>query len=292
MDIKELRNRETELQDEYDATNRRLTDIKNELGMMGPRHPDAHQFEIEVSELAGRCNVLNGQLRELRGSIDAHERLYRRPNGRLTRLLSEMPGPLPKGMERYKFDDAAVKEMPRFHYRPLLALVGAIAIGYVMLRLLPKATPLALISELDKPLSQVDFPVWFSVILAVFILGLFLKAVLAHRTSVIIEHEIALKKVQWFISGAESWGLDRRILGCFGFGLYGFLSIMLPAAFIPASMFLGATVMAVYLRTYRRSNDVKWATLVAAHYHAVIRMWMNLFAWFLLVLVFIEGVTT
>lgn len=220
-------------------------------------------LDKKVIELLKRVLEIDSQIRE-------HQLQYRRPNGWITKYISALLPPLPERMPRYEFDAKAMASVPKYRFAPLVAIVAAIgtmaALSQVAAWMF--VSPLSLIMGTAGVSQAGQAQVMFAVMVA--IVALVSTMVIAnHRRLNRAVHETALGEEQWFRSGAEDWSFSQRAVSCVSFGFAHIINLIYPLPTLIVLSGVGGVLMAIYLRTYRRTGDKRLATLAAARFHAV-----------------------
>ena len=218
------------------------------------------QIDEQVSELFEQRRI----------AADLELRTFTRPTKSIAGLLSRRLGPLPDPSLLIQPTAKNLAKVRSFRWPALGLMIVAIGVLITLVVLFPwmRISPATVITS--------GFKMWFgdvagSIVSTVVITLLFLflpTGIALKRYRGKFLDQLAMYEEQWFRTGAETWTIRQRIYSCVAFGLVHVVNIIYPIASILVVGAVGGVFMWVYLRTFKKTQSVKLATLASAKLHA------------------------
>ena len=152
------------------------------------------------------------------------------------------------------------------------ALVGVLVFVFGLSYLVPwtRTSPYTLIADFSVSLWG---DLWGTIASTVFLLICLVAVgwgtvVPRYRGTQSFIDKAAMLEEQWFRMGAEKWNTAQRVWSCLVFGFMHVINIIYSVSLLLAIAGMGAILMAVYLREYRKTQSVEKALLASTKLHA------------------------
>lgn len=229
------------------------------------------ELQAEVAALEQACTELEARKDDASSKIGAHvedwkrqEQLYRRPTGWWMNILNRWLGPLPAGVEKIDYDrdefDAAPGRWP-------LAVVLAV-VAYAVIVVLVISLPASAATPVNVALGRdIGGGVAVGAVTGLLIVALFRRL----RRRFFFKdffYGAALDEEFQFRLGAEKWSWRQRTASCVTFGIAHLINLIYAVATLGVLMLVGAVLMIVYLREFRRTGDHRQSVVAASKLHA------------------------
>lgn len=196
---------------------------------------------------------------------------YDRPANGLVGWMSRWLGPLPANAKKVDLSSQALAALPSYRLMGFILMCLAVAL-IVSLAFLAPWLVISPAELMYRPYVSLLGPS----------LGLVATALSSIWLMVILSNgyrfprygnggfidQAAASEEQWFRMGAESWTIRQRVASCITFGFMHIINVIYPITSLLVISLLGAVLMAVYLREYKRSGDVERAVQVTTKLHA------------------------
>lgn len=287
----ELHNQQGSAWDDLGAGLRKAHEAK--MRLIGNREDD--ELKAEVAALEQTCTELKARKDNASAKVDTHleewkrqEQLYRRPVGWWMNILNRWLGPLPAGVEKIDYDrdefDAAPGRWP-------LAVVLAI-VAYTVLVVLVISLPASGATPVTVALGRdIGGGIAVGAVTALLILAVFLRL----RRKFFFKdffYSAALDEELQFRLGAEKWNGRQRTISCVTFGIAHLVNLVYAVATLGVLMLVGAVLMTVYLREFRKTGNHRQSVVAASKLHANYNLVATTIGALVLVLYWVSVVAT
>lgn len=189
----------------------------------------------------------------------------------IARLVKPLLPPLPEDMPVYGASGAELRLVRSYRLMAFLLCMGAIALLISMSYFLPflRISPFRLVWDGTASLGGI----WQSVISY----GLLMICLVfigpsggtyIGRIRGKFWDKAAMYEEMWFRSGAENWNVRQRIVSTVAFGFVHIANFIYPLSSLIVVSLVGGVFMLVYLRTFKRTQSTRLATLASTRLHA------------------------
>lgn len=206
--------------------------------------------------------------RVIRAEQDA---LYERPDKGISGFFSRWLGPLPAKARKVDLSDDSLASLPNYRLMGLAMVCAAIGLIITLALTVPwlVVSPAIMLYRLFVPTFGIYGGVALTVISTIVLMSFASHgyAIPSYEKGSLLD-KAAASEEQWFRMGAESWSFGQRIVSCVSFGFMHIINIIYPITNLMVLSLMGAVLMAVYLKEYRRSNNTERAVLAATKLHA------------------------
>lgn len=202
-------------------------------------------------------------------------RQFRRPDKGVSGVLSRLLPPLPGFIPVWYPMKGALQRLPSYRLAAFGLLVGAVAVLIVLVLTMPwmRISPAVLVFTATDYLfgdswgTVAGMPI---IVALLVILGRAGGTGVGHYKvpGVKLWDAAAMFEEQWFRTGAERWSFGQRVRSTVAFGAVHVVNIIYPIGSLIVVTLVGGAFMACYLRVYRRTGDIKVATLASTKLHA------------------------